>query len=131
MPASLGSKIEVTPEAGGGPFTLHCSVVMNDRGVRDVDNTNSSHSAANYDSVCPDNMVEIDIPWDDTNLPDTDVGLVPGTKPTVKVFDGSTGKFGILSSGLVKSHRMVRANGEDIIRSKVLIKGGVWTPQVT
>lgn len=127
MPTALGSKIEV----GSGPATLHCSVVMNDRGVRDVDNTNSSHTATNYDAVVPDNVVEIDIPWDDTNLPDTDVGLVPTTKVTIKIYDGSTGKFGILTGGLVKNHRMVRDNGNDIIRSKVTIKGGVWTPQVT
>lgn len=120
MPTALGSKVTV------GGNTLNCSVVMNDQNIREVDNTNSSNSATNYDLVVPDNTLAIDIPWDNTNTPET-VGFVVGTKITVIVFNGSTGKNGTLTNTLVKSHSKVRDNGNDIIRSKILCKGGTWS----
>lgn len=119
--SSLGSKVTV------GGATLHCTVTMTDNQVRDVDNTNSSCAASNYDAVVADNFAQFDVPWDPTNMPDIDVGLIPGNKVTVVIYDGATGSTVTLTGALVKNHQRIRRNGEDIIRSIVNLKGGVLT----
>ncbi|AMV25439.1 hypothetical protein VT84_13640 [Gemmata sp. SH-PL17] len=123
--SGLGSKLMI------GATSLHCTVVTNDRTSRLAENTNSSHSATNFDPVVPHNEWEADVPWDDTNLPDTDFGLVPGAKVTLILVDGASGKTATLTGTTVERHRIVRDNANDIIRSKVSGKGGAMTPETT
>ncbi len=121
MASSANSKITI------GDATLDCSVVITESGYRDTENTNSSHSATNFEPVIPNNMVEVDIPWDPTNTPES-IGFVPGTQVDCTIYDGSTGLTVDVAGALVGPHRRVRDVANDIIRSKFMLKGGTHTP---
>jgi hypothetical protein len=114
-----------------GAVTLHCRVTRVRKGARLTDNTHSGTSSSNYDMVVKDHSWSLSIPWDDTNLPDTDVGLTEGSKVTIVFAMGGSGKTETLTSTTVESLEDVMDNAGDIIRTEISGKGGVITRPVT
>jgi len=115
-----------------GGTTLHVTNVTVIDGARLVENTSSANSSTSYDKVVADNSATFDLPWDDTNLPDTDVGLTPGTKVTLVFAIGATsGKTATLTNTTVERLETVMNNENDIVRSRCSTKGGVLTRPVT
>lgn len=114
-----------------GATTLHVGKWTLRKSSRNVDNTHSNVTAANYDHVVPDHSATIEIPWDDTNIPDTDAGLTEGSKVTVTFNLGSGSKTQVLTTTLVESVEDVCDNSGDIIRSVATLKGGTLTRAVT
>lgn len=125
MPSALGSSLQI------GATTLHCRLTRLRKAARLADNTHSGTSASNYDGVVPDHSWSASIPWDDTNIPDTDFGLIEGTKVTLKFPLGTTGKFQQLAGTTIESVEDIKDNAGDIIRTEVSGKGGVLTRAVT
>lgn len=96
-----------------------------------VENTTSSHAASNYEKVIPDYEWTIEFPWDDTKLPDTDVGLNEGDKGTITFNYGASTKFAVLTGTSVETLEEVNDNSDDIIRCTASGKGGTLTRPVT
>ena len=97
-----------------------------------VENTHSGTAGStNYEPVVYDNSSTIDIPVDDADLPDTDMGLVRGTKVTIVFQMGNTGKFCTLTNTTVENASYVNDPASDIGRFRVTTKGGVFTAPVT
>lgn len=120
-----GSKLMI------GASTLHMTNVTYVDGARLVENTNSANSSSSFDKVIADNSWSGDLPWDDTNLPEVDFGLVPGTKVTLIFNMGSSGKTATLTNTTVERLETIMNNEGDIVRSRVSGKGGVLTRPVT
>jgi len=120
-----GSKLVI------GVTTLHCTNVTLVKQARLVENTNSANSSSNYDAVSKDHSWTADIPWDDTNLPDTDFGLVEGAKVTLIFNQGGSGKTATLTSTTVERLETIMNNENDIVRVRASGKGGVLTREVT
>lgn len=104
-----------------------------DTGSRTTENTHSGTSGySNYEHVCFDASSTIEIPWDEVNQPDTDAGLVPGNKVTVKYYHGGAGgKFITLTNTLVEKLITTDNNSNDIVRARVTTKGGSITRTTT
>lgn len=115
-----------------GATTLHVTNVTVIDGARLTENTGSANGSTNYDKVVADNSSTFDIPWDDTNLPDTDVGLTPGSKVTlVYTIGGGSGKTCTLTNTTVERLETIMNNDQDIVRSRCSTKGGVLTRPTT
>lgn len=114
-----------------GVVTLNITKWTLRKSSRNVDNTHSGVTAANYEHVVPDHSATIEIPWDDTNIPDTDAGLNEGSKVTITFNLGSGSKTEVLTNTLVESVEDVCDNSGDIIRSVATVKGGTLTRAVT
>lgn len=114
-----------------GAATLHTTNVTVVDGARLTENTGSANSSTNYDKVVADNSSTFDIPWDDTNLPDTDVGLTTGSKVTLVYSIGNSGKTATLTNTTVERLETIMNNDSDIVRSRCSTKGGVLTRPVT
>lgn len=114
-----------------GAVTLHVNKHTLRKASRNVDNTHSGVTAANYEHVVGDHAATVEIPWDDSNIPDTDAGLAEGTKVTIIFHLGASGKTETLTNTLVESVEDVTDNGQDIIRTIVTTKGGTLTRAVT
>jgi hypothetical protein len=114
-----------------GANTLQARLTRVRKGARLAENTHSGTSSSNYDKVVPDHAWSGSIPWDDTNLPDTDVGLVEGAKVTVTFPMGASGKSETLTGTTVEYLEDVMDNAGDIIRTDVAGRGGVLTRPVT
>lgn len=115
-----------------GAVTLHVAKWEGNFGARLVENTNSNTSGAtSYDKVVDDASWTIEIPLDDTNLPDTDAGLTGGTKVTIKFYLGAGAKFYQLTNTTVEEIRPSNDNAQDIVRVTVTGKGGAITLPVT
>jgi hypothetical protein len=114
-----------------GAVTLHCRANRVRKGARLTENTHSGTSSSNYEKVVPDHAWEADVPWDDTNLPDTDAGLTEGTKVTIVFSMGASGKSETLTNTTVETVEDILDNAGDIIRSRITGKGGVLTRPVT
>lgn len=125
MPTALGSKLMI------GAATLHTNTVNTLDRARLTENTHSGKAASNYEKVVEDNAWEAEVPWDDTNLPDTDFGLVPGVQVTLVSYFGSSGKTETLTGTTVEQVRHIKNNANDILRSIVSGKGGAITRAVT
>lgn len=125
MPSALGSSLQISAA------TLHCHVTEVTDRSRLAENTHSGKTSTNYDAVVPDNAWTATVPWDDTNLPDTDFGLVPGVKVTLKFPSGASGKFHQLAGTTVETVRSVKDNANNILMSFVSGKGGDITREVT
>lgn len=123
--SALGSSLQI------GAATLHCQVTEIIDRARLVENTHSGVTSTNFDKVVPDNAWSAQIPWDDTNLPDTDFGLVPGVKVTLKFPSGATGKFQTLTGTSVEMLRHMKDNGNNIIMTFASGKGGDITREIT
>jgi hypothetical protein len=103
------------------------------RTARTVENTHSgTGGSTNFNLVVYHAEWTIEIPWDDTNLPDTDMGFVPGTQLSALVFQhGNSGKTISIASTMVEEHVTINDPQNDIVRSRVSGRGGVLTPPVT
>lgn len=99
---------------------------------RDAENTHSGTSGStNYEPVVRDVSWEVDIPFDDTNIPDTDMGLVPGNKVTIVWQLGSSGKTVTTTNTYVSSLEYINDPAGDIVRARVTGKGGSYTAATT
>jgi uncharacterized protein YndB with AHSA1/START domain len=114
-----------------GAVTLHVGKWTLRKTSRNVDNTHSGVTSSNYEHVVPDHSATLEIPWDDTNIPDTDAGLAEGVKVTLTMNLGSTAKTQVLTNTLVESVEDVCDNSGDIIRTVVTVKGGSLTRALT
>ncbi len=100
--------------------------------ARLVENTHSgTGGSTNYEAVVFDNSSTIDIPVDDVALPDTDMGLVRGTKVTIVFQMGGSGKTCTLTNTTVENATYINDPQGDIGRFRVTTKGGVFTAPVT
>jgi hypothetical protein len=116
----------------GGGSELNIGKWELNSNARLVENTHSGTSGStNYDLVVYDNSSTVDIPWDDTNLPDTDMGLVRGTKVTIVFQMGGSGKTATLTNTTVETHTTINDPQNDIVRSRITTKGGVYTAPTT
>jgi hypothetical protein len=114
-----------------GVATLNCRMTRWDQGARLTENTHSGTSSTNFESVVKDHSWSASIPWDDTNLPDTDFGLVEGAKVTLVFNAGASGKTCTLANTSVERLSFVCDNAGDIIRTDVTGRGGVLTRMAT
>lgn len=96
-----------------------------------TENTHSGTPATNYLAVVPDHSWTVEIPWDDTVLPDTDMGLSEGGQVTLTFNYGASGKFAVLTNTTVETIEEVDDNAQDIIRVVLSGKGGTLTRPVT
>lgn len=99
--------------------------------ARLVENTHSGVTGTNFENVIQDNSSTIDIPVDDADLPDTDMGLTAGSKVTVVFNMGSSGKFATLTSTTVETRVYINDPSNDIVRCRITTKGGTYTAPVT
>ncbi len=100
--------------------------------ARLVENTHSGTSgSSNFEIVVYDNSSTLEIPVDDTNLPDTDMGLVRGAKVTVVYQMGNSGKTCTLTNTTVENFAYINDPQNDIVRARVTTRGGVFTAPVT
>lgn len=120
-----GSSIQV------GANTLHARLTRVRKGARLTENTHSGTSSSNFEKVVKDHAWSGSIPWDDTNLPDTDVGLNEGDKVTITFPMGASGKSETLTNTSVEYLEDIMDNNGDIIRTEIAGKGGVLTRPVT
>lgn len=120
-----GSKLVI------GASTLHCTNVTLIKSSRLTENTSSANSSTNYVQVVKDHSWNADLPWDDTNLPDTDFGLVEGAQVTLVFNEGTSGKTATLTNTTVERLETIMANETDIVRVRVSGKGGSLTREVT
>lgn len=114
-----------------GAVVLHVKRLTLRKGARLVENTHSGTASSNFEKVVGDHSWTCEIPWDDTNLPDTDAGLVEGAKVTLTFTKGGSGKAALLTNTTVETLEDVMDNEGDIIRTTVSGKGGVLTREVT
>lgn len=100
--------------------------------ARLTENTHSgTGGSTNYELVVYDNSSTIEIPVDDTALPDTDMGLVRGAKVTVVFQMGGSGKTCTLTNTTVENATYINDPAQDIVRFRVTTKGGVFTAPTT
>jgi hypothetical protein len=114
-----------------GATTLNCRMTRISQGARLAENTHSGTSSTNFEQVVKDHSWSASIPWDDTNLPDTDFGLVEGAKVTLIFNFGASGKAATLANTSVERVEHVMDNAGDIIRTDVSGRGGSLTRAVT
>ena len=100
--------------------------------ARLVENTHSgTGGSTNFEIVVYDNSATIEIPVDDTDLPDTDMGFVRGAKVTAVFQMGNSTKTCTLTNASVENFAYVNDPANDIVRARVSLRGGVFTPPVT
>jgi len=100
--------------------------------VRTAENTHSgTGGSSNYEAIVRDLSWEVDIPFDDAAIPDTDMGLVAGNKVTIIWQLGSSAKTVITTNTLVESVEFINDPSGDIVRARVTGKGGTYTAAVT
>lgn len=114
-----------------GGVTLHCTKHTVRKTSRLAENSHSGVAATNFEHVIPHYEWTVEVPWDDTNLPDTDAGLAEGAKVTIRFNDGASSKFKTLTNTSVEVVEEVDDNQGDIIRSVISGKGGTLTRQTT
>lgn len=115
----------------GSPVTLNVAKHTVRKTSRLAENTHSGTPATNFEHVVPHYEWTVEVPWDDSNLPDTDVGLIEGAKVIIRFNDGASGKYLTLTDTSVETIEEVDDNANDIIRSVISGKGGTLTRQVT
>lgn len=120
-----GSKLTI------GVTDLNCRLTRLSQGARLSENTHSGVSSTNFEQVVKDHSWSAEIPWDDTNLPDTDFGLTEGAKVTLIFTFGSSTKTATLTNTSVERVEHVLDNAGDIIRTSVSGRGGVLTRVTT
>lgn len=114
-----------------GAATLECTMTRFRKGARLAETTDSGTSSSKYKQVVKDHSWSASVVWDDTNLPDTDFGLVEGAEVTLKFNMGGSGKFEALTGTTVESCEDIMDNKGDVIRTEISGKGGVLTRPVT
>jgi hypothetical protein len=120
-----GSKLTI------GVTDLNCRLTRLNQSARLAENTHSGTTSTNFEAVVKDHSWSAEIPWDDTNLPDTDFGLVEGAKVTLIFAFGTSGKTATMTNTSVERVEHVMDNAGDIIRTSVSGRGGVLTRPTT
>lgn len=120
-----GSKLTI------GVTTLECRMTRLTQSARLAENTHSGTTSTNFEAVVKDHSWSASIPWDDTNLPDTDFGLVEGAKVTLIFNFGSSTKTATLTNTSVERIEHVMDNAGDIIRTEISGRGGILTRPTT
>lgn len=122
----------------GGGVTVNGGVEKNvgrweiDHRVRLAENTHSgTNGASNYESVVQDNSGSVDIPVDDTDLPEVDMLIIAGNKIALVGQLGTSGKTCVLTNTTVESVVYINDPSGDIVRARVSFKGGAFTGPVT
>lgn len=121
----LGGKILV----GAVEMEVHSHTVR--KTAKLTENTHSGSTASNFEKLYPHYEWTVKVPWDDTKLPDTDVGLNEGAKVTIKFNDGSSGKFATITDTSVETLEEELDVMSNIILAVISGKGGTLTRQVT
>lgn len=121
----------LTVDPSGTPKTLVCHSHQVRKTYRLAENSHSGVSATNFEPIIPHYEWTVRVPWDDTNLPDTDVGLTEGLKVTIKFPDASSGKFKTVTNTSVESIDEEYDSSQNIIMAVISGKGGTLTRQVT
>jgi hypothetical protein len=114
-----------------GASTLDCKMTRMRKASRLAETTDSGTSSSRYLQVVKDHSWSASVIWDDTNLPDTDFGLVEGAVVTLRFNMGAGGKFEILTGTTVESLEDIMDSAGDVIRTEISGKGGVLTRPVT
>lgn len=114
-----------------GAAVLHCTNVRIEKGARLGETTSSASASTSYIPVVFDHSWSASVPWDDTNLPDTDFGLEPGAVVALVSGYGESGKNQTLTGTTVEKVTDVLDNRGDIIRTEISGRGGVHTPATT
>lgn len=114
-----------------GAATLHCTMTRLPKGARLAETTDSGTSSSRYKMVVKDHRWAASVCWDDTNIPDTDFGLVEGAEVTLIFMMGTTGKTNILTGTTVETCEDIMNSSGDVIRTELSGKGGVLTRAVT
>lgn len=114
-----------------GVATLNCRMTRWRQGARLAENTHSGTSSTNFEAVVKDHSWSASVPFDDTNIPDTDFGLVEGAKVTLVFNAGGSGKTVTLTNTSVESVEYICDNAGDIIRAEVSGRGGSLTRMTT
>lgn len=125
MHTANGSKLTV------GAVDLQCRLTRVRKGSRLAETTHSGVSSTTYQQVVKDHSWSASVNWDDTNLPDTDVGLTEGSVVTITFTMGDSSKTEILTNTTVEMLEDVMDSAGDIIRTEISGKGGVLTRPVT
>ncbi len=120
-------------EVGTSPseVTLHCRSHSVRKTSRIVENSHSGVSATNFEPIIDHYEWTVVVPWDDTNLPDVDVGLEEGLKVTIKFNDAGSGKFKTLTNTTVESLEEQYDSDQNIMMVTITGRGGTLTRQVT
>lgn len=127
--AGPGGDVIVDPS--GTPVTLRIHKHEVIKSAKLAENNHSGVSATNFEKIIPHYEWTIDVPFDDTNLPDTDAGLEEGEKVTLKFKDGPSGKFCILTNTSVEKLAGTYVTDEGVLMVVITGKGGTLTRQVT
>lgn len=115
-----------------GGTTLHVKTWSGKIGIRDVENTHSGTSgSSNYEKVVIDASFTAEGPWDEDNQPDTDAGFMPGNKITATLKVGAGAKTVVLTNCLVVDLELIVDNTSDIVRYRLMGKGGEITRTTT
>ena len=127
--SGLGGSVIVDPTGTPKTIVAHSHTVR--KTSKNTENTHTGSVASNFEHLYPHYEATIKVPWDDTNLPDVDVGLQEGAKVNIKFPDGNSTKFLILSGTLVESLEEELDVMSNIILAVITTKGGTLTRQVT
>lgn len=121
----LGGKITV----GAVDLNVHSHTVR--KTARLAETTHSGNTATAFAKIVPHYEWTVKVPWDDTNLPDTDAGLTEGSLVTIIFLDGGSGKTCTLTNTSVESIEEEQDVQNNIIIAVISGKGGTLTRQVT
>lgn len=111
--------------------TLAIGTWEGDFSARLTETTNSSSGGTQFAKVVEENSWSCDIPWDEANMPDTTVGLVPGSVIASASFKmGAGAKVYVLANTTVEKMVPTVNNATDIVRMRVSGKGGTCTRPV-
>jgi hypothetical protein len=127
--AGPGGSVVVSPGVGAKTLQLHKHTVR--KTAKLAENNHSGVTASNFEFVLAHYEWTIEIPWDDENLPDTDVGLEEGAKVAIQFMDASSGKFATLTDTSVESLEETYVTDEGVLVAVISGKGGTLTRQVT
>ena len=115
-----------------GATSLDIATWTLNTGGRLTENTHSGTSgASNYELVVVDASWTVEVPLDETALPDTDLGLTAGAKVTITFKIGAGAKTYVLTNTTVEGVEATNNNSTDIVRVRVTGKGGAVTRPVT
>ncbi len=89
----------------------------------------NSHSgtggSSNYEHVIYDHSWSLDLPWDEDNQPDNDLGIVEGNKIGIRFKHGDGDVKEAILNTLVGPLETRNNTSNDIVRVRITGKGGV------
>ena len=125
MPYGRGGSITVN-----GGTALPISRFEVNVNARLAENTTSANTGTRYVMVVEDCSSTIELPVDDTRLPDTDEGLTRGAVVTL-VGTLNNSKTVTLTGTTVETAAYINDPNNDIVRYRVTTRGGDYTAPTT